>query len=171
LVTSEEDNLVSWIDLASREVAAQTETDLRPRHVEFTPNGREVWVAAEVGQKVQVIDLANKHVIETIDFAPPGVLAYKVLPCGIRFTSDGKTAVVALGRSDTIALIDTATRAVKGYVPVGGRPWHLAITPDDSRAIVANGASDDVSIIDLATMQVVQTIPAGKGPWGVALVP
>jgi DNA-binding beta-propeller fold protein YncE len=53
-----------------------------------------------------------------------------VLPCGIRFTRDGKLAVVALGRANHIALVDVPTRKVLGYVRVGGRPgiWLSART-------------------------------------------
>ena len=130
-----------------------------------------MWIAAEIGQTVHVIDVASKEIIETIPFAPPGALPYKILPCGIRFTPDGKTAVVALGRANSIALVDTATRKVTDYIKVGGRPWHLAITADGKRAVVANGGSDDISIVDLAKREVIATISAGEGPWGVVLVP
>jgi YVTN family beta-propeller protein len=92
-----------------------------------------------------------------------------VLPCGIRFTPDGRTAVIALGRADSIALVDVASRKVKGYVKTGGRPWHLAITADGTRAVVANGTSDDVAVVDLASATVTARIPAGEGPWGVVL--
>ena len=145
------------------------ETNARPRHIEFEGSGAKVWIAAEMAGTVQIADTANKAIEQTMTFAPPGVPAYKVMPCGIRFTPDGKTAIVALGRADSIAVVDVPTRKVRGYVKVGDRPWHLAITPDGTRAIVANGASDSVSFVDIAAMQVTATIPAGGGPWGVAL--
>ena len=120
-------------------------------------------------RSVQIADTGTRAIEQTLTFAPPGVPAYKVMPCGIRFTPDGKTAVVALGRADSIAVVDVASRKVRGYVKVGDRPWHLAISPDGTRAIVANGASDSVSFVDIAAMQVTATIKAGGGPWGVAL--
>jgi YVTN family beta-propeller protein len=91
------------------------------------------------------------------------------MPCGIRFTPDGKTAVVALGRADRIAVIDVASRTVKATIPVGKRVWHLALNADGSRAFTANGLSNDVSVVDLAAGQVIATVPAGVAPWGAVL--
>ncbi|MFX4975063.1 hypothetical protein ABTB64_19730, partial [Acinetobacter baumannii] len=85
------------IDLATHAVVDQTATEPRPRHVEFTPDGKELWVADAAGQVVPVVDPATRQPVATIAFAPPATQAYKVLPCGIRFTRDGKRAVVALG--------------------------------------------------------------------------
>jgi YVTN family beta-propeller protein len=126
-----------------------------------------LWIAAEMGGVVQIADPATRQITAKIAFAPPGVQPICVMPCGIRFTPDGKKAVVALGRANHIAIVDVATRRVESYVKVGQRPWHLAITPDGARAIVANGLSDDVSIVDLSTKAVVATIrrAPGHGAW------
>jgi YVTN family beta-propeller protein len=124
-----------------------------------------------MGGTVHVVDVATRTIEKTLSFAAPGVQAYKVMPCGIRFTPDGKTAIIALGRADMIAIVDVSTTSVRGYVQVGERPWHLAITPDGARAIVANGVSDSLSVVDIASMAVTATIQAGAGPWGVALRP
>ncbi|MFM9653895.1 hypothetical protein ACKI1S_48960, partial [Streptomyces galilaeus] len=83
-------------------------TQARPRHVEFTPDGHELWVADEAGQVVEVIDPASRAVRATLSFAPPDTAAYKVMPCGIRVTADGRLAVIALGRSNHVALVDVA---------------------------------------------------------------
>jgi len=91
------------------------------------------------------------------------------MPVGIRFTPDGKTALIALGRGNTIAFVDVATRKPSGYVTVGGRVWHLAISADGRRAFAANGLTSDVSVIDLATRRVIATIPVDKAPWGVVI--
>ena len=101
--------------------------------------------------------------------APPGVSPIKVMPCGIRFTRDGRTAVIALGRANHIAVVDAASHKVRGYVKVGGRPWHLALSNDESKVVVANGLTNDISLVDLATMSVVATMPGGEAPWGVAM--
>src|SRR3546814_8108042 len=61
-----------------------TPVDLRPRHVEFTGDGAQLWVAAEVGGTVQIVDAASRKVVETLHFAIPGVADHRILPCGIR---------------------------------------------------------------------------------------
>jgi YVTN family beta-propeller protein len=149
----------------------ETATDQRPRHVEFTADGKQLWIAAEVGGTVQIVDVESRKIIETLKFAVPGVAAYRMLPCGIRFTPDGKTAVIALGRADHVALVDVATRTVRAYVPVGKRVWHLAISGDGTTAYAANGLSDTLSVIDLASAKVTATVATGAGPWGVTIAP
>src|SRR3546814_4518802 len=52
-VTSEEENVVNWVDVAKREMVDATPVDLRPRHVEFTGDGAQLWVAAAEGGAVQ----------------------------------------------------------------------------------------------------------------------
>jgi YVTN family beta-propeller protein len=88
---------------------------------------------------------------------------------GVNFTPDRKTALVALGRGNTVAFVDVASRKVTGYVPVGGRVWHLAISADGRRAFTANGLTNDVSVVDIASRKVVATIPVDKAPWGVVI--
>ena len=166
VVTSEEDNAVSWINLATQAVVSTMDTEKRPRHVEFTADGKELWIAAEVGGVVQIADPKTRAITATIHFAIPGVQDYKIMPCGIRFTPDGKTAVVALGRADRIAVIDVASRTVKATIPVGKRVWHLALNADGTRAYTANGLSNDVSVVDLVAGKTVATVPAGVAPWG-----
>jgi YVTN family beta-propeller protein len=99
------------------------------------------------------------------------VPASKLLPVGVRFTPDQKTALVALGRANHVAIIDRASRRVTALVPVGMRVWHLAISADGSRAYAANGLSDTVSVIDIPSAKVVATVPTGRAPWGVVVAP
>jgi YVTN family beta-propeller protein len=79
-------------------------------------------------------------------------------------TKDGKTAVVALGRANHIAIVDTATKKVKDYVLVGSRAWGVAFSPDEKTLYVANGLSDDLSIVDMRSRQNVRTVPVGRVP-------
>ena len=69
---------------------------------------------------------------------------------GVKFTLDGKRAVVALGRANRLAVIDTSTYEVR-YILVGQRPWHIAISMPTARSsITANGLSNDLTIVDVA---------------------
>jgi YVTN family beta-propeller protein len=66
VVTSEEDDAVSWIDLATHQVVSTMDTEKRPRHVEFTADGKELWIAAEVGGVVQIADPKTRAITATI---------------------------------------------------------------------------------------------------------
>ena len=67
----------------------------------------------------------------------------------IGMTKDGKTAFVALGPANRIAVVDGTSHAVTKYLLVGQRVWHMAFTPDEKYLLVTNGVSNDVSVIDV----------------------
>ncbi|MBO0759378.1 MAG: hypothetical protein J2P54_26355, partial [Bradyrhizobiaceae bacterium] len=88
---------------------------------------------------------------------------------GINITRDGKTAFVALGPSNHVAVVDGTTHQVKKYLLVGQRVWHMEFTPDEKYLLTANGVSNDVSVIDVAALKVINTIQVGELPWGITI--
>ena len=70
--------------------------DARPRVAMFTPNDKEVWVSAEIGGTVKVINPSTKEVTHTIGFEIPGVNEESIQPVGVRHTNDGKYTFVAV---------------------------------------------------------------------------
>ena len=89
----------------------------------------------------------------------------------MRVAKDGKKALVALGPSNRVALVDVPTKKVEKYLLVGQRVWQLAFTPDGKLAFSTNGNSNDVSVIDTASWEVTKSIPVGGLPWGVVVSP
>ena len=145
--------------------------DSRPRFAEFTADGKQVWVTAEIGGTVSVIDIATRQVVKTIGFEVPGVTKEAIQPVGVRVTRDGKLAFVALGPANRVAVIDAQTFEVKDYLLVGQRVWQLAFNADQSRLYTTNGVSNDISVIDVANLEVIKSITVGNQPWGVAVMP
>ena len=137
----------------------------------FTPNDKEVWVSAEIGGTVKVIDPSNKQVTHTIGFEIPGVNEESIQPVGIRHTKDGKYTFVALGPANRIAVIDQNTKKVIKYLLVGQRVWQMALTPDEKTLLSTNGVSNDVSIIDVEKLKVKKSVKVGRFPWGVVISP
>ena len=90
---------------------------------------------------------------------------------GVRITKDGKTAFVALGPANRVAVVDVATRQVQKYLLVGQRVWNLGFTPDEKLLFTTNGTSNDVSVIDVASLKVTKSIKVGRYPWGVVVAP
>jgi YVTN family beta-propeller protein len=145
--------------------------DSRPRHAEFRHDGTELWVSAEIGGTVSVFDVATQTQKARIAFPIPGMQTDLIQPVGIRFTPDDKTAFVALGPSNHVAVVNMETYEVETYVLVGRRVWHMALTPDGSQLFTTNGVSGDVTVIDVASREAVQTVKVGRFPWGVAARP
>ena len=78
-----------------------------------------------------MIDPAKHEVKKKIGFEIPGMRKEAIQPVGIGITRDGKTAFVALGPANRIAVIDAATYKVQKYLLVGQRVWQMAFTPDE----------------------------------------
>jgi YVTN family beta-propeller protein len=108
-------------------------------------------------------------VIKKITFAIPGLRSEAIQPVGISITKDGKTAFVALGPANRVAVIDAVTHDVKKYLLVGQRVWHMAFTPDERYLLTTNGVSNDISVIDVANLKVIKSIQVGELPWGVTI--
>ncbi|GGH25675.1 membrane protein [Alsobacter metallidurans] len=166
-VASEAGNLVHVIDTASGKVVKDIITGSRPRRFALAPGGKELWVSCEISGIVDIIDVETLASKGQINFLPKGMRREQVTPVDLVITRDGKTAYVALGRANHIAVVDVGTRAVKDYILVGRRPWGLRFSTDEKTLYVANGLSDDLSIIDIPSGKVRKTVPVGMVPYAV----
>jgi PQQ-dependent catabolism-associated beta-propeller protein len=169
--TSETTNMTHFIDTKTFEVTDNVLVDARPRFAEFSSDGKQLWVSAEIGGTVSVIDPAAKQIIKKIEFAIPGVNKETIQPVGIRILKDHSRAFVALGPANRIAVVNAQTFEVEKYLLVGQRVWQLAFTPDEKQLFTTNGNSNDVSVVDVVGLKVVKSIKTGRLPWGVAIKP
>jgi PQQ-dependent catabolism-associated beta-propeller protein len=169
--TSETTNMAHFFDTETRKTLGGVLVDARPRIAEFRHDSKEVWVSAELGGTVSVIDPARRVVTHRITFEVPGLRREAIQPVGIRFSHDDATAFVALGPANRVAVIDTKTYKVRKYLLVGQRVWQMAFTPDEKYLLTTNGLSNDISIIDVAALNVVKSVPVGRLPWGVIVAP
>ena len=169
--TSETTNMAHFIDTDSFEIVRNVLVDQRPRFAQYTAAGDKLYVSAEIGGTVSVIDPRDGTIAKKISFAVPGVVPEALQPVGILATADGAVIFVALGPANRVAVIDGKTDTVIDYLLVGQRVWQLAFTPDQKYVITTNGNSNDVSIIDVAARKVIKSIAVGEQPWGVVVGP
>ncbi len=118
-----------------------------------------------------VVDSTTKESIGKISFKIPGIFKDLIQPVGIKLTSDGKYAFIALGPANHVAVVDTQTLKVIKYLLVGKRVWQLAFAQDEKKLYTTNGVSGDVSVIDVDTLTVEKSIKVGRYPWGLAVIP
>lgn len=170
VTTTETTNMAHIFDARTFKSLANIPVPPRPRYARFTADGKKLWVTSEIGGTVSIIDVATFAVERTITFKVDGVTIDKVQPVGLVFSDDGATAFVALGPSSRVAAIDVASGAVKSYILVGQRVWHLAMAPG-GKLFTTNGLSNDVTMIDTATLKPVKSIKVGRLPWGIAVRP
>ena len=135
----------------------------------MTPDERELWVSAELSGMVNIVDIKTLKVIADIEFRPTGFRREQVTPVDVLITKDGRTAYVALGRANHVAVVDVKSRKVRDYILVGKRPWGLALTDDEKILYVANGLSDDITIIETASGRTIKSVPVGMVPYAILI--
>ena len=89
------------VDTAARTNAKSFVVKVRgknPEHAVFTPDGRFVFVSAEDGEAVDVIDVAKR--------AQVGQIPVGARPRGIAFSADSKRAYVAAENANEVYVID-----------------------------------------------------------------
>ena len=128
---------------------------------DVSPDGKEIWVANAQDGTVSIIDVAIKQMRETLAADVGGANRLK-------FTLDGKLALISSLRSADVTVIDTATHKTIKKIAVGHGAAGILMEPGGARAFVACSPDGYVAIIDLHSLEVAGRIEAGHDPDGLA---
>lgn len=128
---------------------------------DVSPGGREIWVGNSGDGTVSIIDVAGKQVTQTLAADAKGANRLK-------FTPDGKLALISTLRGSDVTVIDAATRKTIRRIAVGHGAAGILMQPDGGRAFVACSPDGYVAVIDLHSLEVVGRIEAGHEPDGLA---
>src|SRR3546814_13655332 len=139
--------MAHFIDAETFEIKGNVLVDQRPRIAEYTDDGAEVWVSAEIGGTVSVIDADSLEIKKKITFSVPGLQPEALQPVGVRILSDRSKAYVALGPANRVAVVDAQSYEVLDYILVAQRVWQLALSPDEKPLFTTNGVSHDITVI------------------------
>ena len=97
-----------------------------PEGIDISPDDKEVWAANSGDGSVSIIETATGKVIQTID-------ARTKHSNRLKFTPDGKLALISDPETGELVIVDTATRTINKMLNVGrgprrnpGRPGRLA---------------------------------------------
>ena len=134
-----------------------------PEGFDVTPDGRELWAAHSRDGGVSIVSLADKKVTGTID-------AQTKRSNRLKFTPDGKLALISDLDSGDLVVIDVATRKIAKRIPLGRMVEGVLVPPDGARAYVAVTGDNQIAVIDLKTLAVTSRLEPGKGPDGMAWI-
>ncbi len=142
-----------------------------PAGIAASPDGKRLYVAENLTNKVAVVDLSNNQVITKINVGD--------YPYDCTISKDGKRVYVSNWGTRSIAVIDPATNQVVGNIQTGDHPNDLELTRNGKLLYVANANSNTVSVIDTVQMKEIEAIntalhpksPIGSTPNAVALSP
>jgi DNA-binding beta-propeller fold protein YncE len=129
----------------------------------FDITGHQLWAANAQDGTISIIDLAAKKVVETLN-------ANVKSANRLKFTPDGKLALVSMLTSPDLAVFDVATHQLKKKIPMGSGAAGIEIQPNGSRAYVACTPDSYVVVVDLQTLAPAGRIDAGKNPDGMSWV-
>jgi YVTN family beta-propeller protein len=129
--------------------------------IDISPDDKEVWVANAGDGTVSIIETATSKVIQTFD-------ARTKHSNRLKFTPDGKFALISDPATGELVIVDAATRTITKMLNIGRGPGGILIVPDGSRAYVALATDNGVAVIDLHKLEVTGQIPTGQGPDGLA---
>jgi YVTN family beta-propeller protein len=160
-VTNKNDNTVSVIDIASREVIATIQVGQSPDQVAFTPDGTKAYVSNSGNDFVSVIDVATNTVIETITVG--------TIPLGVDVSPDGSIAYVVAGGQITV--IDVLTDTVIGTISAGIIPLYVVFNPSGEYAYVTD-SDGFLRVIDVAAgMDIFNINTPGVEPFYLDITP
>ncbi|HEX4286670.1 MAG TPA: YncE family protein [Terracidiphilus sp.] len=128
---------------------------------DVSPDGTQVWTANAGDGTISVVDLAALRLTDTIKADVPGANRLK-------FTLDGKRALISLLGSPDLVVLDAATHAVIKRLPIGHGAAGILMEPGGKRAFVACTPDNYVAVIDLESLTMVGKIDAGGNPDGLA---
>ncbi|MDZ7616357.1 MAG: YncE family protein, partial [Patescibacteria group bacterium] len=93
-------------------------------------------------------------------------------PSAIRASADGKHLFVACRDANQVLIIDAASGAVAGQIPMPAFPSAMTLSPDGKLLYVTCAApKSTVAVIDTEKKEIVDSIPAGHFATGVAVTP
>jgi YVTN family beta-propeller protein/autotransporter-associated beta strand protein len=184
-------NTLAAVNLANGTVTRQTKVGIAPWDVALSPDGTTAYVsdwggrfprageptATSAGTPVLVDHrgVAASGVISFVDLASGSEIAQVATglhPSDLELSADGTTLYVANANSDTVSVVDTATRQVKETVlvrpdptfPYGSAATGLALSDDGQLLFVATAGINAIAVLELPNASHTNTVLRGFIP-------
>ncbi|HUO10534.1 MAG TPA: alkaline phosphatase family protein [Phycisphaerae bacterium] len=141
-VASERDDAVYSLDCsnpAQPALVAPLHTGAHPVSLLLSADQSRLYVSNSLGDTITVIDTHTDQITNTILLRPAMVRDLPgVTPLGLSLSPDGRTLYAALADMNAVAVIDTDSLNLRGYLPAGWYPTSVIPTPDGKQLLVAN---------------------------------
>jgi PQQ-dependent catabolism-associated beta-propeller protein len=161
-VSSEKDDALTVIDLATLSVKGTVPTCKRGRHIQLTPE-RHIMVACTDSNAADVIDPATGKSLRRIPLGDE--------PEAFDLSPDGKTIYVSNEDEAEASFIDAASGKKLQSIKVGQEPEGVKVSADGKTLYVTSEVASLVHVIDVASAKVVKNVKVGKRPRRMAITP
>jgi DNA-binding beta-propeller fold protein YncE len=129
--------------------------------IDCSPDGREVWVSCMNENVIAVVDNASGQITATFD-------SQGKAPVRVKFTPDGKRALIVHGDSNELSVFDAAKRQLLTAIKLAESPKVITLSRDGRRAFLTNPSAHKITAVDLTANKALNTFPVGKTPDGIA---
>ena len=134
-----------------------------PFNMAFSADGKKLYVVAEEGNFLIVVDVQKHRVVNKI--------ATGIRPHTVITDSMGRIAYVSNQWSDNVVVIDLENEVVTDTLMTGNGPAGLALGSDEKYLYVVNSYSSDISVLDPEKRKEVKRLSAGNNPTGIQISP
>ena len=161
-VSSEKDQALTLIDLATLSVKGTIPTCKRGRHMQLTPDGK-IMVACTDSNAADVIDPASGKSLRRIPLGDE--------PEAFDISPDGKTIYVSNEDEGEVSFVDALTGKTLKSIKVGKEPEGVKVSADGKTLYVSSEVASLVHVIDVASAKIVKNVKVGKRPRRMAITP
>jgi YVTN family beta-propeller protein len=130
-------------------------TPERPEGSVLSPDGKFLYVACRVGNRIAIIDTAGNKLV--------GEIVTGKEPVRLGRTPDGTRLVWALHGDNGVEIGDPAGRRVITRVPLGGKAVSLNLSPDGKVAYAAAQYDDTVYGVSVDEGRIIREFKTAKG--------
>jgi YVTN family beta-propeller protein len=181
-VTNEMSGDMTVIDGDTLQVVATIPLGKRPRGIQVSPDGKQLFVAlsgspiAPPGVDEDDLPPADKGAdgIGIVDIESLELL--RILrgvsdPEQMSLSNDGKRIYVASEDTGTAVIFDVDSGEIVATLPVGGEPEGVTTSPDGKFVYMTSEEDHQVAVIDTEQNKVVANIVVGERPRAIAFSP
>jgi len=136
---------------------------LSPVNVAISKDQKTLYVTAQEGNKLVVVDLESQTVKKTIDVG--------LFPHSILLHPDEELGYVTNQWSNSISVIDLINLEIIDTLGTGYGPSGMSIDQEGKFLYVTNTYSSNLSIIDLESGEEIRRLNTGNNPMGAAVSP
>jgi YVTN family beta-propeller protein len=159
-VTNTVSGSVSVIERATGEVKVIS-TGPGTEGIAISPDGKEVWAASRLDDKISIISTATDSIVATFPSGGKG-------PKRMDFTPDGLQVWVTNPSSNQTTVFDAHARQLLASLTLSKGPSGVYISSDGRQAYVTNANANELTFIDVASRKILGAMPIGTDPDGVA---
>ncbi|HET7605506.1 MAG TPA: PQQ-dependent catabolism-associated beta-propeller protein [Sphingomicrobium sp.] len=153
---SNEAGYVTLVDGATGRIEGRLATGARPRGMDFSPDGKILYVAASDAGRLEAWD-ARSH--ERL-----GMFNSGSDPERFAISPDGSTAYIASEDHSAVTFLDLKSDRIIREVKVGPEPEGIGVSPDGRLVVATSEVANLAHFIDAATGDVLESLPVGSRP-------